>query len=467
MNLLDLFRQQQKEYQKNPYPELKERQRVLKLIKKGLQHHAYSLCDAVNGDFSHRATEETLFCEIFTTVRAIDFTLSKLKKWMKKRRRNVSWIFLPAYAYVIPQPVGVVGIMVPWNYPLFLSLVPAINAVAAGNRVMIKMSELSTQTGLALAHLIQQLGLENYICVINGDVEVSKEFASLPFNHLLFTGSTQVGKQVMRAASENLTPVTLELGGKSPAVLSSTMNQNYFNRLFMGKMFNAGQTCIAPDYLLVPSDWEPLIEQKLKQFIDIHYPLLMKNDDYSSIISENHQQRLLDIVSDAQNKGARIVRIGDPDSEGRKLPVYLVFGVTDEMRIMQEELFGPILPVMLYQEFDAAVAYINTKPNPLALYYFGEDQDEISLLERKTLSGALSINETMVHVAIDDLPFGGVGYSGMGHYHGPEGFDTFSKLKPVLVQSKLSAASWLYPPYGAMMRLFLSWIGGIKPRDKQ
>lgn len=450
------------EYQINPYPSLHDRKKILQTLRKGLQTQAYALAEAINKDFTHRSVDETLFLEIFPTIKAIGFCLKKTKQWMKKRHRNVSWLFIPASAYVMPQSLGVIGNLVPWNYPIYLALVPAIYALAAGNRVMIKMSELSPHTGMALQSIIHSLGLERFICIINGDVEVSKQFASLPFAHLMFTGSTAVGKLIMKAASENLTPVTLELGGKSPAILTSSMKPKYFNRLFMGKLLNAAQTCIAPDYLLIPAGWSNRIESEFKAFLDVHYPNLMSNNNYSSIISPSHKQRLLDLIEDARNKGARVVQFGEIEPDSNKMPVYLLFDVTHDMRVMQEEIFGPILPVLTYKTLIEAVEYINSRPNPLALYYFGEDRAEKHFIESRTLSGAFTVNETLMHIAIDDLPFGGVGHSGMGQYHGQEGFDTFSKLKPVMIQKRLSTVTWLYPPYGKLMRLFLSWIGGIK-----
>lgn len=451
----------------NPYPDVKQRKEWLLALRKALQNEAENLAEAVNKDFTHRSIEETLFLEVFPTIKAINFCLKKMNSWVKQRSRKVSWLFFPARAYVMPQPLGVVGNLVPWNYPIYLALVPAIYALAAGNRVMIKMSELSLHTGLALQSLINSARINQHIQVINGDVEVSKQFASLNFGHLLFTGSTVVGKQVMKAASEHLTPVTLELGGKSPALLSSTMNFAYFNRLFMGKLFNAAQTCVAPDYLLTPSGWNKTIEEEFKKFITVHYPDLMNNESYSSIITAGHKQRLLDLLNDAESKGARIVSFGEQILESNKMPVYLVFGATHDMRVMQEEIFGPILPVLNYKSFNEAIEYVNSHPNPLALYYFGEDKAEIQLIQTQTLSGALTINETLMHIAIDDLPFGGVGASGMGHYHGQEGFDAFSKLKPVLIQRRISSVTWLYPPYGALVKLLLICVGGIKIKKKK
>jgi coniferyl-aldehyde dehydrogenase len=464
MDLNSQFKALEHQCKLNPFPTFEERKKILCAVKKMLQEEAYTIAEAVNKDFTHRSIDETLFLEIFPTINAINYCLKKMKHWMKRRTRDVSWLFLPASAYVIPQPLGVIGNLVPWNYPVYLSVVPAIYALAAGNRVMIKMSELSTHTGLVLQSLFHSMGLDNFIQVVNGDIETSKQFSRLPFRHLMFTGSTAVGKAVMSAASENLTPVTLELGGKSPAIVSSTMNVNYFKRLFIGKLFNAAQTCIAPDYLLVPEGWDSVVEEEFEQFIHVHYPELINNDNYSNIITQNHKQRLLDMIEDARLKGARIVSFGTEDGSTNKIPVYLLFNVTDDMRVMKEEIFGPILPVLNYKTFDEAITYINASSNPLALYYFGENKQEKQTVQTRTLSGALTINDTLMHIAIDDLPFGGVGHSGMGQYHGQEGFDTFSKLKPVLVQKRFAPAVFLYPPYGRLMRLFLTLIAGIKPR---
>ncbi|HRD68701.1 MAG TPA: coniferyl aldehyde dehydrogenase [Legionella sp.] len=462
MDINTSFDSLKKEHQLNFYPTLDERRRVLSVLKKALQQDAKLLVAAVNKDYRHRSEEETLFLEIFPTIRSIEYCLKNTGQWMKKKRRDVSWLLAPAKAYTLPQPLGIVGNMVPWNYPVYLALVPAIYALAAGNRVLIKMSELSTQTGLALQSLIKKHHLEQFIQVINGDVEVAQKFAALPFGHLIFTGSTKVGKMVMKAASEQLTPVTLELGGKSPAILSSSMNSQYFNRLFMGKMFNAAQTCIAPDYLLVPTGWDKKIEEEFNRCVASYFPNLMKNNDYSNIISTHHKERLLAMLEDAKAKGARIVTFGEQDNRSNKMPLYLLFNVTKDMAVMQEEIFGPLLPVVEYKTIKEAISFVNELPNPLALYYFGEDKEEQELLLTDTLSGAFTVNETLMHIAVDDLPFGGVGNSGMGHYHGKEGFDTFSKLKPVFIQSKFATVSWLYPPYGRFLKLVLSWIGGIK-----
>ncbi|KTC78235.1 aldehyde dehydrogenase family protein [Legionella brunensis] len=467
MELSLVFSQLKEQFSKHPYPSVKERRTSLLTLKKLLQNHAEDIAKAVNEDFSHRARYETLLLEVFPLINAINYCLKNLKKWTKPRERHVSWLFKPAFAYLLPQPLGVVGVVVPWNYPVLLALGPSIYALAAGDRVMIKNSELTPKTGEILGKLIKNSTLNNQIVVVNGGVEVAEKFISLPFGHLLFTGSTKVGKLVMKGAAENLTPVTLELGGKSPAFISTTINENHFSRLFMGKIVNAGQTCIAPDYLLIPKGWEKRIENFVKDFINCHYPQLSVNQDYSSIISTAHQERLNAILHDACQKGASLVQIGQDEKENRKMPFYLLFNVNNTMKVMQEEIFGPLLPVISYSSLTHAIEKINSLPNPLVIYYFGNDRSEKEVLEKRTLSGALTINDTLTHIAIDSLPFGGVGQSGMGHYHGQEGFDIFSKLKPVFVQRRFTTVQWFYPPHGKLIKFLLGWVAGIKLKEKR
>lgn len=468
MDLESLFAKMKQNVNDKPYLSINERRENLLILKRLLQKNANALADALHHDFSHRAQYETLFVEIFPTINAINYCLKNLRKWTKIRKRHVSWLFIPAYAYVSPQPLGVVGIIVPWNYPIFLSIIPLVYALASGNRVMVKISELTPKTGSLLESLMRTSGIKNTtVSIINGGADLAKEFASLPFNHLLFTGSTAVGKKVMKAASENLTPVTLELGGKSPAFISSSVNPHHFKRLFIGKLVNAGQTCIAPDFLLIPEGWESRIEGLFKEFIDSYYPNLIDNTNYTSIISDHHKERLQAMIDDARQKGANIIQFGEENAQERKMPFSLISNVNHSMRIMQEELFGPILPLMTYESLNEAIATINSMPNPLVIYYFGDNLEEKELLERETLSGALAINDTLTHIAIDDLPFGGVGQSGMGHYHGQEGFDCFSKLKPVFVQRRFSPITLFYPPYGKLMKWLLTWVGGIYLKEKK
>ncbi|KTD18487.1 alcohol dehydrogenase [Legionella lansingensis] len=467
MELKPSFERLQQHFEREPYISCAKRKENLITLKKLLQTNAEELAQAVNDDFRHRARHETLLLEIFPVINAINYCLKHLKKWTKRRKRHVSWLFKPASAYVLPQPLGVVGIIAPWNYPIFLTAGPLIYALAAGNRVMVKMSELTPATGDLFDKFIKRSNLADSVTIVNGGVEVAREFASLPFKHLLFTGSTNVGKLVMKEAAQNLTPVTLELGGKSPVFVSTTINPEHFERLFMGKMANAGQTCVAPDYLLIPKHWESRVEKALREFIQQSYVAFPNSHDYSSIISEQHEKRLQALLNDAREKGARIVQIGEEGIQSKKVPIFLLFEPNYEMAVMKEEIFGPLLPVISYHNLQEAIDKINSLHNPLVFYYFGNDKAEKKALQEKTLSGAFVVNDTLTYLGIDDLPFGGVGYSGMGHYHGQEGFDTFSKLKPVFIQKRFAMTPWFYPPWGKLTNYLLSWVAGIHLKEKK
>lgn len=426
-----------------------------------LVNHSEEIAASLNEDFSHRAKNETYFLELFPTIQAIKYCRNHMKGWAKRRRRKISILFKPARAYIQPQALGIVGNLSPWNYPINLALVPAAYAIAAGNRVMIKFSEFTPKTGALMERLIKEAFPEGDLLLINGGVEVAQCFSSLPFGHLIFTGSTQVGRHVMRAASDNLTPVTLELGGKSPAFISSTANDDYMDRLLIGKCFNSGQTCIAPDYVILPKGYSSRFEELAKSFVSRRYPTMPDDSHYTSIVSQEHFDRLLNIIDDAQAKGARVVSFGEVNKEKRKIPLTLVLGVSEEMVVMQEEIFGPILPVIEYDNFEQAVSLVDKHPSPLSLYYFGHDKSEMELLRKRQLSGCLTINDTVIHFAVDELPFGGVGNSGIGRYHGQEGFNRFSLLKPIFIQSQFSAITWLYPPYGKLMKFFLKYVAKL------
>lgn len=460
----ELFAKLEKSYQQQPYLSVKQRKDILHALAKLLNEHIAEISDAISNDFSYRSSDETLILEIVPCLSAIHYCLKHLNKWVKRRKRHLPWYFAGAKAYVFPQPLGVVGVMVPWNYPLFLAFGPAIYALSAGNRVMIKMSEQSTYLGETLNRLISASPLlTQHIAIINGDVEVAKQFSSLPFGHLLFTGSINVGKLVMQAASKNLTPVTLELGGKSPVIVSKTANPDLFERIFIGKLFNAGQTCLASDYLLIPQGWEEKIEASFRQFMQKRYPDVITNQDYTSIISSTSRSNLLALIDDAREKGGHILQFGEEEAQhNNKMPVYLILNANQDMEVMKKEIFGPILPVLTYKTIDDVTAVIHSMSKPLALYYFGEDKQEKKLMLEGILSGATTINDTLTHVAVDDLPFGGVQYSGMGEYHGREGFDRFSKLKAVFEQSRFSFISMIYPPYSKFGKGLLRYIAGIK-----
>ena len=354
-----------------------------------------------------------------------------------------------------------VGIIVPWNYPLFLAVSPLAAALAAGNRVMIKMSEFTPRTGELLAELVVKYFAADDVAVVLGDAAVGADFARLPFDHLLFTGSTKVGHDIMRMAADKLTPVTLELGGKSPAIVGSDYSMaKAAERIMVGKLLNAGQTCIAPDYVLVPAGREQAFVDAARAVVAKCFPELATTPDYTSIVNDRHYQRLQGYVTDAQARGAKIepLSTANADDARRKLPPLALLNVDDSMRVMQDEIFGPLLPVLPYQDLDAAIAYVNQHPRPLALYCFENDAGRRDRVLNETVAGGVTVNDTILHIAQEELPFGGVGPSGMGHYHGVEGFKTFSKQKAVFYQSWLNGMSLFNPPYGALFERLTKFL---------
>lgn len=447
-----LLAAQRAAYRANPMPSAEQRRAWLKALRELILGEKQALIEAVSRDFSNRAAEETLLAEIMPSLHGIDYASKHLGKWMKPSRRSVGLAFQPAAAKVVYQPLGVVGVIVPWNYPLYLAFGPLIGALAAGNRVMIKMSESTPSTSQLVKDLLARIFPEDMVAVVLGEAEVGQAFSRLPFDHLLFTGATSIGKHVMRAAAENLVPVTLELGGKSPAIVSADVPlADAAERIAFGKTMNAGQTCVAPDYVLVPQDRLEGFVAAYRAAVQRFYPKLENNPDYTAIINERQLGRLKGYIADAEAKGAQLVRLF-PGDQGRRLAHSLVLNVSDEMKLMQEEIFGPLLPIVPYQRLDEAFAYINDRPRPLALYYFGYDKGEQQRVLHETHSGGVCLNDTLLHVAQDDMPFGGVGPSGMGHYHGHEGFLTFSKAKGVLIKQRFNAARLIYPPYGTSIQ---------------
>jgi coniferyl-aldehyde dehydrogenase len=458
----ELFARQRDAYTRAPFPSLDERKAQLRLLKSLLIEHRVAIAEAINGDFSARSPDETLFADLMPCIQNINYTLSRLGRWMKPDSRQVGLHFLPAQAKVVYQPLGVVGIMVPFNYPVGLAIEPLIAALAAGNRGMIKMSEFTPRFAVLLGEILRKGFGEDSVAVVTGEADVAAAFSKLPFDHLLFTGSITVGKHVMRAAAENLTPVTRELGGKSPAIIADDIPlADIIDRLVFAKSVNAGQTCVAPDYVLLP-------RAKLEAFINLYkssfrrlYPKLNGNPDYTSIINERSYARLQDWLNDAAEKGARIEKVTDEiiNDGSRRMPLHLLTGVNDEMKVMQEELFGPILPVLPYDSLDEALEFVQRRPRPLALYLFSYDQALQQRLIIETHAGSMCINEALIQVGVDDLPFGGIGPSGMGHYHGHEGFLTFSKAKPVVIKGRLNTMKLMYPPYGRGIQKWLQrWL---------
>ncbi|KIK89751.1 coniferyl aldehyde dehydrogenase [Pseudomonas koreensis] len=453
-----LFAAQRAAYTANPMPPAAQRQQWLKALRDLLSNERQALIDAISADFSHRSADETLLAELMPSLHGIHYASRHLKGWMKSSRRKVGMAFQPASAKVVYQPLGVVGIIVPWNYPLYLAIGPLVGALAAGNRVMLKLSESTPATGQLLKTLLGRIFPEDLVCVVLGEADIGVAFSRLRFDHLLFTGATSIGKHVMRAAAENLTPVTLELGGKSPAIVSQDVPlKDAAERIAFGKTLNAGQTCVAPDYVLVPQDRVGAFVEAYRQVVNNFYPTLADNPDYTAIINERQLARLNSYVSDATSKGALLIPLFE-QGQGRRMPHSLLLNVTDEMTVMQDEIFGPLLPIVPYQDLDQAFAYINQRPRPLALYYFGYDKREQNRVLHETHSGGVCLNDTLLHVAQDDMPFGGIGPSGMGHYHGHEGFLTFSKAKGVLIKQRFNAAKLIYPPYGKSIQKLIQTL---------
>jgi coniferyl-aldehyde dehydrogenase len=356
-----------------------------------------------------------------------------------------------------------VGILGAWNYPLFLTIGPAAGAIAAGNRVMVKPSELAPRTGALLQQIVEKTFPANYVCVINGGADVAQDFSRLPFDHLVYTGSARVGKLVMKAAAENLTPVTLELGGKSPALVHSDYPlERAAERILTGKLYNAGQTCVAPDYLLISRTQLDEFLKMAPRIVTGMYPKLAANPDYTRIIDAGHYRVLSQMLADAEQKGATLVRINPAseacNEENQVFPPTLLYNVHDEMTVMQSEIFGPILPIVTYESLDDAIAYINARPHPLALYYFDSNGARVKDVLARTTAGGVTVNDCIFHVGQTGLPFGGIGPSGMGHYHGIHGFETFSKKKGVFIEGRWTSFRLLRPPYGEVARRILNFL---------
>lgn len=435
------------------------RRRRLEKLAQMVDENALKIAAAIRRDFGNRSADETELLEVFPTLAGIRHALKHGKAWMKTRKVATDWWFLPAANRIRPQPLGVVGIIAPWNYPLFLTTGPLIGAFAAGNRVMVKTSEFAPEFSRWLKETVPHYFGADELVVVEGGAEVAAAFSRLKFDHLLFTGSTAVGRLVMKAAAENLTPVTLELGGKSPVLVLPDADWNRtVERVMAGKLLNAGQTCIAPDYVLLPEGEAHRFAEKARAWVKKHYPNAAANPDFSHIINRKQHERLSAYLSEAAARGAECRVLADADSDGHStyLAPHLVLNAPDDCKLMQDEIFGPILPLVTYSSLNGALDYIKARPRPLALYVFGSSEETIDYVLDNTVSGGVSVNDTIFHVAQERLPFGGVGESGMGAYHGQVGFDTFSHLKPVFRQARLNGMALLLPPYGkrfaAMMK---------------
>lgn len=429
-------------------PSQAERRAALQRLRKAVIARADAFAEAAGKDFAHRAAEETKLVDIVPTISAIDYLDRNLRRFMAPERRRLHPALWPAKARVHYQPKGVVGIISPWNYPFSLALVPLATALAAGNRVMLKPSEFTPACAAVLREMIEELFRPAQVAVVEGGPEVGADFAALPFDHLFFTGGTEVGRKVMQAAAANLTPVTLELGGKSPAVLAPDADfEKAAGSLAFGKLVNGGQTCIAPDYALVPTGQVERFCTEMRSAAAALYPGGTADENLTGPIHARHAARLRAMAEDADAKGATRV----PLLEGEDAPAILT-NVTDAMNVMQDEIFGPLLPVVPYDTIEEAIAYINARPRPLALYHFGPDDAAREAVLTRTTSGGVTVNDTLLHVAADDLPFGGIGPSGLGAYHGPEGFKSMSHAKSVLTQRHPNGTHLIRPPYGKWTR---------------
>ncbi len=446
-------------------PELAERKDDIKRLRAAIKQEAEHIASVISEDFGNRSRHETMLADIWPVISSARETRKNLAHWMKARRVRVGLELLPGQARILYQPVGVVGIISPWNYPFQLAVMPLIAALAAGNRVMLKPSELTPRTSEFLADFLGRLFPEEKVATILGGPDVGAAFSALPFDHLFYTGSTEVGRCVMRAAAENLTPVTLELGGKSPCIIGrDAALPAAAESIVTGKLLNAGQTCIAPDYVLVPEDAREQFIGLIQDAVMKLYPSLKANPDYTSIINARHYGRITRYIEEARLHGARIIEINPSgellSSQERKIAPTLLIDPADDLAVMREEIFGPVLPVKTYRTLDEAINYVNARPRPLALYYFGQDKGDRDKVLERTTSGGASINETLMHVVVENLPFGGIGPSGMGAYHGEYGFQTFSHRKGVFVQSRFNPAGLLRPPYrkvaNAMKKILLS-----------
>ena len=423
--------------------------------------HGEGLCDAMSADFGHRSKDQSNFSDISSSIDTLKFAKKNVRAWMRPSRRSAQFPLglLGARAAVHYQPKGVVGVISPWNFPVNLTFAPLAGVFAAGNRAMIKPSEFTAQTSELMAELFSQYYSEEEVAFVTGGPEVGAAFTKLPFDHIVFTGATSIAHHVMRAAAENLVPVTLELGGKSPVIVGESADvEKAALRIMSGKTLNAGQICLAPDYVFVPENKRDEFIAAARSAVEGMFPSGLKdNDDYTSVVNRQHFDRLQSYIQDAESKGGDVIEINPKDEDfsqqsHHKMAPSIVANATDDMKVMQDEIFGPILPIKTYKDTKDAVAYINAHPRPLGLYYFGSDATERDYVLNNTTSGGVTVNDVVFHIAQEDLPFGGVGPSGMGAYHGKDGFLEFSHKKAVFTQISADLLGVIRPPYGEKFR---------------
>lgn len=452
MSLSSTFEHLRTAASRERYPDLATRQARVQALANEVRTRQAEIVEAISADFGHRSPHETRIADVLPVTNTAAYVRKHLKGWMRPENRGVGMALKPASGHVYAQPLGTVGVVAPWNFPLHLALVPVVYALAAGNRVMLKPSEMTPQTAALMADLVDKSLGADVAAVVEGGADVAAEFCGLPFDHLFFTGSGAVGRKVMEAASRNLTPVTLELGGKSPVVVHRDFPvERAGPPIASGKTFNAGQTCVAPDYAIAHRSRADALSRAIVGHIRSMYPRLADNPDYSSLATATHYDRVQALLADARDKGAEIVEVnpaGESFDEGRKMAPVIVRNPTDAMRVMQEEIFAPILPIVEVDSFEQALDFVRARPSPLAFYLFDTDRRRVERALNTVSAGGVGVNDVVLHASDESLPFGGVGASGMGAYHGPEGFFTFSHRKAVMFQSRLNGRAFLEPPYG-------------------
>jgi coniferyl-aldehyde dehydrogenase len=444
-------------------PTQTERQYALKRLLEAVQHHKEAVVEAISQDFGRRSRIETLAAEIMVTMEEIKHAQKHLRRWMRPERRPISLTFKPARGEIRFMPLGVVGIVAPWNYPFQLAIIPLANAIAAGNRVMIKPSEFTPRTSALMAKMLGEVFSNEEVVVVQGGADIGAAFSELPLDHLLFTGSTAVGRHVMSAAAKNLTPVTLELGGKSPALIAPDYPlEHAAERIATGKCFNAGQTCVAPDYVLVPKEKRDEFAKLYLNAVRKRYPELHDNEDVTSIVNQRQFDRLSQWLAEARARGVQIVqhedKAGSTDTTLNILPPTVLLDPPSDITLMQQEIFGPLLPVVSYENFDLAVQYVLQRDRPLAFYTFDKNSARVQKTLDTVVAGSVCVNDTLIQFGQHELPIGGVGPSGMGHYHGHAGFLTFSKSMPVMYQSRFSGVPMFDPPYGRLVNSLIKFL---------
>lgn len=449
-------------------PDRAQRMADLDRLKAAFKARMGEMTQAVQADFGHRSEHETLVADGMTVLAEIDHLRRHLRGWMRPQRASVGWRLWPARAQVRREAVGVVGVMSPWNYPVNLALVPLATAIAAGNHVFLKPSEHTPRTSAWLRDLLADVFPADRVAVVIGGPEVGAAFSGLPFDHLVFTGSTAVGRKVMAAAAPHLTPLTLELGGKSPAIVAADFPiDQAAARLATGKWFNGGQTCIAPDYVLIDAARRDALVEALRAQVRARYGADMANaGDYTRVVNDGQYRRLRDHVDDARARGVDVIELTNVDAARadaeRLMPPTLILDPGDDATVMQEEIFGPLLPIRGYASLDDALAYVEAHDRPLALYPFSRDRATVERILGRLVAGGVTVNDTLLHFAAADLPFGGIGPSGMGQYHGRAGFDAFTKPMPVLWQARWNATDLIKPPYRGKVDTLVRWLAGVK-----